>query len=132
MDNPRDPMVVEQLQSFIKSVPFNPTRSFYSDPVSSDLDETFGEIVKILRRNKAERFIHVKEDKDILEGFRSRLRDKRQRLHVSPIRMANCTRIRVLTIFATTSDYTLVSNLRNGKGPKPDKPGRKVCQRIPA
>ncbi|KZS91893.1 hypothetical protein SISNIDRAFT_467470 [Sistotremastrum niveocremeum HHB9708] len=60
----------------IKQSP-HPTVITRLEEFTKELDLIFGEIVKLLRRNKAERFMQVKSDREILEGYQTRLRDKR-------------------------------------------------------
>ncbi|KZS86838.1 hypothetical protein SISNIDRAFT_471436 [Sistotremastrum niveocremeum HHB9708] len=48
---------------------------------TTEVDAIFAEIVKVLRRNKAERFMQVKADREMLETYKIRLKDQRDQLH---------------------------------------------------
>ncbi|KZT40335.1 hypothetical protein SISSUDRAFT_1118389 [Sistotremastrum suecicum HHB10207 ss-3] len=48
---------------------------------TQELNEIFGEIVQMLSRSKAERFMQVKSDRERLENYQIRIREKRDQLH---------------------------------------------------
>ncbi|KZS91895.1 hypothetical protein SISNIDRAFT_467472 [Sistotremastrum niveocremeum HHB9708] len=50
---------------------------------TNELNDIFGEIVQLLRRSKAERFMQVKADREMLENYQARIREKRDQLHIS-------------------------------------------------
>ncbi|KZT40336.1 hypothetical protein SISSUDRAFT_1032025 [Sistotremastrum suecicum HHB10207 ss-3] len=56
----------------------HPTVITRLEEFTKELDVIFGDIVKLLRRNKAERFMQVKADREMLENYQNRIRDKRE------------------------------------------------------